>query len=53
MVSDRKIFMGISHRSYVKLSSAVVAILVGDLKCPVIGSHAPCANCAYAIEMVH
>ena len=33
MVSDKKIFMGISHRSYVKLSSAVVAILVGVLKC--------------------
>ena len=31
MVSD-KIFMGISH-SYVKLSSAVVTILVGVLKC--------------------
>ena len=30
MVSDKKIFMRIS---YVKLSSAVVAILVGDLKC--------------------
>jgi hypothetical protein len=33
MVSDKKIFMGISHTSYVKLSSAVVAILVGGLKC--------------------
>jgi hypothetical protein len=33
MVSDQKIFMGISHRVYVKLSSAVVAILVGVLKC--------------------
>ena len=32
MVSDKKILMGISHRSYVKLSSAVVAILVGGLK---------------------
>jgi hypothetical protein len=32
MVSDKKIFMGISHRVYVKLSSAVVAILVGVLK---------------------
>ena len=35
MVSDKKIFMGISHRVlqlYVKLSSAVVAILVGILK---------------------
>jgi hypothetical protein len=30
MVSDKKIFMGIS---YVKLSSAVAAILVGVLKC--------------------
>ena len=30
MVSDKKMFMGIS---YVKLSSAVVAILVGGLKC--------------------
>ena len=33
MVSDKKIFMGISIESYVKLSSAVVAILVGGLKC--------------------
>ena len=33
MVSDKKIFMGISIGSYVKLSSAVVAILVGGLKC--------------------
>jgi hypothetical protein len=36
MVSDKKIFMGISHRVlhvYVKLSSAVAAILVGVLKC--------------------
>jgi hypothetical protein len=36
MVSDKKIFMGISHRGlhvYVKLSSAVAAILVGVLKC--------------------
>jgi hypothetical protein len=33
MVSDKKIFMGISHRSYVKLSSAVAAILVCVLKC--------------------
>ena len=35
MVSDKKIFMGISHKvlRYVKLSSAVVAILVGGLKC--------------------
>ena len=33
MVSDKKIFMGISHTSYVKLSSAVAAILVGGLKC--------------------
>jgi hypothetical protein len=33
MVSDKKIFMGISIVSYVKLSSAVAAILVGGLKC--------------------
>ena len=33
MVSDKKIFMGISIGSYVKLSSAVAAILVGGLKC--------------------
>ena len=36
MVSDKKIVMGISHRVlhvYVKLSSAVSAILVGVLKC--------------------
>ena len=36
MVSDKKIFMGISHRVlhvYVKLSSAVAAILDGGLKC--------------------
>jgi hypothetical protein len=34
MVSDKKIFMGIIHiGSYVKLSSVVAAILVGDLKC--------------------
>ena len=33
MVSDKKIFMGISHRVHVKLSSAVVSILVGGLKC--------------------
>jgi hypothetical protein len=36
LVSDKKIFMGISHRVlhvYVKLSSAVAAILVGVLKC--------------------
>ena len=33
MVSDKKIFMGISHRFYVKLSSAVAAILVGGMKC--------------------
>ena len=33
MVSDKKIFMGISIGSYVKLSSAVVAILVGGMKC--------------------
>ena len=33
MVSDKKIFMGISIGFYVKLSSAVVAILVGGLKC--------------------
>jgi hypothetical protein len=33
MVSDKKIFMGISHRVQVKLSSAVAAILVGGLKC--------------------
>jgi hypothetical protein len=32
MVSD-KIFMGISHRVHVKLSSAVAAILVGGKKC--------------------
>jgi hypothetical protein len=32
MVSDKKIFMGISIGSYVKLRSAVVAILVGGLK---------------------
>jgi hypothetical protein len=32
MVSDKKIFMGISIGSYVKLSSAVVAILVRGLK---------------------
>jgi hypothetical protein len=30
MVSDKKIFMGISH---VKLSTAMVAILVGGMKC--------------------
>jgi hypothetical protein len=34
MVSDKKILMGIIHiGSYVKLSSAVAAILVGGLKC--------------------
>ena len=33
MISDKKIFMGISQGSYVKLSSAVAAILVGGLKC--------------------
>ena len=33
MVSDKKIFMGISIGSYIKLSSAVAAILVGVLKC--------------------
>ena len=35
MVSDKKIVMGISHRVllYVKLSSAVAAILVRGLKC--------------------
>ena len=35
MVSDKKISMGISHGigSYVKLSLAVVAILVGGMKC--------------------
>jgi hypothetical protein len=33
MVSDKKIFNGISIGSYVKLSSAVVAILVSVLKC--------------------
>jgi hypothetical protein len=36
MVSDKKIFKGISHRVlhlYVKLSSAVAAILVRGLKC--------------------
>jgi hypothetical protein len=33
MVSDKKIFMGISHRSYVKLILAVAAILIGVLKC--------------------
>jgi hypothetical protein len=33
MVSDKKIFMGIPIVSYVKLSSAVAAILVGGLKC--------------------
>ena len=33
MVSDKKIFMGISHRVNVKLSSAVAAILVGGMKC--------------------
>ena len=33
MVSDKKIFMGISIGSYVKLSSAVEVILVGGLKC--------------------
>ena len=33
MVSDKKIFMGIPIGSYVKLSSAVAANLVGGLKC--------------------
>jgi hypothetical protein len=33
MVSDKKIFMGISIGSYVKLSWAVAAILIGGLKC--------------------
>jgi hypothetical protein len=33
MVSDKKIFMGIPLGFYVKLSSAVAAILVGGLKC--------------------
>jgi len=33
MVSDKKIFMEIPIGSYGKLSSAVVAILVGGLKC--------------------
>ena len=33
MVSDKKIFMGIPIESYVKLSSAVAAILVGGMKC--------------------
>jgi hypothetical protein len=33
MVSDKKIFMGISIRSYVKSGMAVVAILVGGLNC--------------------
>ena len=33
MVSDKKIFMGISQGFYVKLSSAVAAILVGGMKC--------------------
>jgi hypothetical protein len=33
MVSDKKIVMGISIGSYVKLSSAVAAMLVGGLKC--------------------
>jgi hypothetical protein len=33
MVSDKKIFMGISKGFYVKLSSAVAAILVGGMKC--------------------
>jgi hypothetical protein len=33
MVSDKKIFMGFPIGSYVKLSSAVAAILVGGLKC--------------------
>ena len=33
MVSDKKIYMGISHRVLVRLSSAVAAILVGGLKC--------------------
>jgi hypothetical protein len=32
MVSGKKIFMGIPIGSYVKLSSAVVAILVGGMK---------------------
>ena len=38
MVSDKKIFMGISHRVHVKLSSAVVSILVGGLKGTTQGS---------------
>jgi hypothetical protein len=33
MVSDKKIFMGISIGSYVKSGMAVVAILVGGLNC--------------------
>jgi hypothetical protein len=33
MVSEKKIFMGFPIVSYVKLSSVVVAILVGGLKC--------------------
>jgi hypothetical protein len=33
MVSEKKIFMGISDRVLFKLSSAVAAILVGVLKC--------------------
>ena len=33
MVSDKKIFMGFPIGPYVKLSSAVAAILVGGLKC--------------------
>jgi hypothetical protein len=33
MVSDKKIFMGICQRLYVKLISAVAAIFVEGLKC--------------------
>jgi hypothetical protein len=33
LVPDKNIFMWISHTSYVKLSLAVTAILVGGLKC--------------------
>ena len=33
MVADKKIFMGFPIGTYVKLSLAVAAILVGGLKC--------------------